>query len=281
MVDPSAPLDTDVAIETPEHIVFRHRVAGPARRLVAYLIDMVVCYGSFAVVAIVVVLTTVGTWGLNRAADDLRATTGVGIGLLLLLLFAIKWVYFTVLESRGGATPGKLALGCRVVTLTGRPPGFAAAALRNVLRAADALPLAYGTGVTSVAGLVSMSATSRFQRLGDLVAGTLVVVPARARPTQAIVLAPPLEPNELADWPEDVRLDADERLAIEMFLRRRQRLGAARQQELAGMLAPLVAARIGVTASDPARALALLYERATHTGRDDAPPSSRPPAEWR
>ena len=48
MVDPSAPLDTDVAIETPEHIVFRHRVAGPARRLVAYLIDMVVCYGSFA-----------------------------------------------------------------------------------------------------------------------------------------------------------------------------------------------------------------------------------------
>jgi uncharacterized RDD family membrane protein YckC len=280
-VDPSAPLDTDVAIETPEHIVFRYRVAGPARRLVAYLIDMVVCYSGFALVAIVVLLTAIGRDAFSRAADELRTATGVGIGLLLILLFAIKWIYFTVLESRWSATPGKLALGCRVVTLTGRPPGFAAAALRNVLRAADALPLAYGTGVTSVAGLISMSATRRFQRLGDLVAGTLVVVPERARLTQPIVLAPPATPTEIAEWPDDVRLDPDERLAIEMFLRRRPRLGSARQQELAGMLAPLVAARIGAGARDPARALALMYDRATHAGREDAPPSSRPPPAWR
>src|SRR5215469_14884313 len=86
IVDPSAPLDTDVAIETPEHIVFRYRVAGPARRLVAYLIDMVICYSSFVAVAIVVLLTTAGRDAFSRAADEVRTATGVGIGLLLLLL---------------------------------------------------------------------------------------------------------------------------------------------------------------------------------------------------
>jgi hypothetical protein len=41
------PLDTNVAIETPEHIVFRYRVAGPARRLLAYVVDLIVVYTAF------------------------------------------------------------------------------------------------------------------------------------------------------------------------------------------------------------------------------------------
>jgi hypothetical protein len=46
-----APLDTMVAIETPEHIVFRLRLAGPFRRLVAHLLDLAICYGAFVAVA--------------------------------------------------------------------------------------------------------------------------------------------------------------------------------------------------------------------------------------
>ncbi len=278
---PGAPLDTDVAIETPEHIVFRHRLAGPARRFLAYLIDMVVCYGSFLAAAFVVLVGALGGDALSRAAEDARTATGVGVGALLLLLFAIKWVYFTVLEARWGTTPGKRALGCRVVTLTGRPPGFGAASLRNVLRAADALPLSYGTGVLSAAGLVSMSATRTFQRLGDLVAGTLVVVPERPRPAEPIVLQPPADEREDEAIPERVHLDPDERLAIEMFLRRRAQLGPARERELAAMMAPFVEAKVGAPVADPSRALALLYERATRSGRGESPPSSRPPRTWR
>jgi len=271
-------LDTTVAIETPEHIVFHHRVAGPARRFLAYLLDLTICYGAFAVVSVLVIIVTIGTGAIAGAAES---ALGAAVGLLLLLFFAIQWVYFVVLEGWLGTTPGKRALGLRVVTTTGRPIGWRAAALRNVMRAADALPLAYTAGLLSVAGLVSMSTTRRFQRLGDLVAGTMVIVPERARAATPLILFPPAQPYELAQLPEDVRLDADERLAIEMFLRRRARLGRARELELANMIAGYLARRFSFRGEDPARTLALLYDRAANAGRSDAPPSSRVPGSWR
>jgi len=52
----AAPLDTDVAIETAEHIVFHYRAAGPARRALAYLIDLFVCYGVVLVIAFIVIM---------------------------------------------------------------------------------------------------------------------------------------------------------------------------------------------------------------------------------
>jgi uncharacterized RDD family membrane protein YckC len=277
-VPPSAPLDTDVAIETPEHIVFRHRVAGPARRFLAYLLDLIICYLVFFALAMLVLVAFVGTGGISDAADG---AAGTGIGLLLVVLFAIQWLYFAVLEAWHGRTPGKRALGLRVVTATGRPIGFRAAALRNVMRAADALPLTYSGGLLSIAGLVSMSTTRRFQRLGDLVAGTIVIVPERATVATPLILFPPAQPHELAQLPDDIRLDADERQAIEMFLRRGPRLGRARQLELAEMIAPRLSARFGLRNEDPARTLALLYDRAANAGRTDAPASSKVPGSWR
>jgi uncharacterized RDD family membrane protein YckC len=282
-VQPST-LDTDVAIETPEHIVFRHRVAGPCRRFLAFLLDVIVCYSVLAVSAVLVLLVAMGGGAVTGAAESLL---GAGAGLLMILLFAAQWLYFAVLEGWRGRTPGKAALGLRVVTATGRPIGFRAAALRNVLRAADALPLQYLAGLLSIAGLASMAATRRFQRLGDLVAGTMVVVTERAGVAAPLVLWPPVQPYETAQLPDAVHLDADERHAIEMFLRRRQRLGAAREFELAGMIAPLLAARAGFrpgdprSAADPSRILALLYDRAANAGRSEAPPSSRTPGSWR
>ena len=167
------------------------------------------------------------------------------------------------------------------MSTTGRPIGFRAAALRNVLRAADALPLTYTAGLLSIAGLASMSTTRRFQRLGDLVAGTIVIVPERATAATPLVLWPPAQPYELAQLPDDVRLDADERLAIEMFLRRRPRLGRARELELATMIAGPLADRFGFRGQDASRTLAVLYDRAANAGRIDAPASSRTPGSWR
>jgi uncharacterized RDD family membrane protein YckC len=275
---PAAALDTDVAIETPEHIVFRHKVAGPSRRFIAYLLDLIICYTAFIVVAFFVVLASIG---VSAATDSAESALGAGLGFLLVVLFAIQWVYFAVLEAWIGRTPGKAALGLRVVSTTGRPIGFRAAALRNVLRAADALPLTYTAGLLSIAGFASMATTRRFQRLGDLVAGTIVVVPERASVAAPLVLWPPAQPFELAQLPDDVRLDADERQAIELFLRRRARLGRGREMELASMIAGPLAERFGVRLPDPSRVLALLYDRAANAGRVDAPPSSRTPGSWR
>jgi uncharacterized RDD family membrane protein YckC len=274
----SAALDTDVAIETPEHIVFRYKVAGPSRRFLAYLLDLVICYTVFTVIAIIVVLVAAGAAAVTDATES---ALGAGVGILLVLLFAIQWVYFVVLEAWLGRTPGKAALGLRVVSASGRPIGFRAAALRNVLRAADALPLTYSAGLLSLAGFASMAATRRFQRLGDLVAGTIVIVPERAGVVAPLVLFPPAVPYELAQLPDDIRLDADERQAIELFLRRRARLGRAREMELAAMIAAPLSERFGLKLPDPSRVLALLYDRAANAGRIDAPPSSRTPGSWR
>jgi uncharacterized RDD family membrane protein YckC len=275
-MDPGAPLDTDIAIETPEHIIFRHRVAGPARRLLAYLLDLAICYGALAAIAVAVVTLSLGA----SAAASTTEALGAGVGVLLVLAFAIQWVYFAVLEAWRGTTPGKVAFGLRVLTTTGRPIGFREAALRNVLRAADALPLAYTAGCLSIAGLASMAVTRHFQRLGDLAAATIVVMPTRARAAVPLVLWPPAEPQELANLADVVRLDADERLAIEMFLRRRKELGPARELELATMIAPALGARFGVPSTDPSRTLALIYDRASNAGRSDAPASLRPPGSW-
>ncbi len=263
------PLDTSVAIETPEHIVFRYRVAGPARRLLAYLVDLVVCYGGALLISVIVLLAVAGGAGVGDAVDSAE---GLSDGIVLLVLFAAQWVYFVAWEATTGRSPGKMAAGLRVVTTTGRPIGFGAAALRNVLRAADALPTGYAVG------LASMALSPRFQRLGDLVAGTMVIVPERPGAAAMIRLWPPAQPNELVDLPEEVRLDADERSALEMFLRRRGTLGPAREYELASMIVRPLADRFGVRVQDPARTLALLYDRAANLGRGDAPPSSRMPA---
>jgi uncharacterized RDD family membrane protein YckC len=266
----SAPLDTDVAIETAEHIVFRYRVAGPARRLLAYALDLVFCYGAFAIVAELLVAVSLGA---ERAAGVAEQVSAASVGIVLVMLFAAQWVYFAAFEGWRGRTPGKAVFGLAVVSTTGRPVGPRAAVLRNVLRAADALPLAYTAGLASVAALLSMTMTKRFQRLGDLVAGTMVVVPDRALPMAPVVLWPPAQPGEAEALPEEVRLDAEERQAIEMFLRRRARLGRARELELAAMIAPMLGARFGSRAvsDDPARALALYYHRdAGGEARQDA-----------
>ena len=273
----TAPLDTDVAIETPEHIVFRHRLAGPARRFFAYLVDVMICYSLLAVLLVVIVVAAAGTAGVGGTVDS---AVGAGIGIWLVLLFAAEWVYFVVFETLRGATPGKRALGLRVVTTTGRPIGFRAAALRNILRAADSLPLPAALGLFSVAGLASMVMSGRFQRLGDLVAGTMVVIPEHAEIAGAIRLVPPAQPTELAALPDEVTLDVDERHAIELFLRRRPRLGRARELELAKILADPLSERLRVRESrghvaDASRLLALVYDRAANAGRAEAPLSSR------
>lgn len=262
-----APLDTDVAIETPEHIVFHYRIAGPARRAVGHLLDLLLCYLLVFLLGLLVVFAAMG--GALRSSD-LTASAKAGIGLVLLALFAAQWIYFVVCEAIWGRSPGKMAVGVRVVTTSGRPIGWRAAALRNLLRAADLLPFGY------IIGVFSMAVSSRFQRLGDLVAGTMVVLPETTRRAEPLELSPPAEPRELAELPEHIALDADERVAIEMFLRRRHTLGVAREAELASMIAGSIGKRIGYTHPNEARLLALVYDRAVNAGRTEAPPSFFP-----
>lgn len=107
--------------------------------------------------------------------DGVFFSTGRATTIAFFWLAVIVVAYFTWFETLFGATPGKAMLRLHVVMLDGGRPSFGAVFLRNLLRLIDVLPFFYIVG-----GLVAQS-TLHEQRVGDIVAGTIVV--ARTRPT--------------------------------------------------------------------------------------------------
>jgi uncharacterized RDD family membrane protein YckC len=161
MPNGAAQLDTRIEIVTPENIAFQYRVAGPFRRLPAYLLDAIIRALIIAAGALILGMT-LGFSGLP----------GLSIGLIFILWFAISWFYGGLFETFwNGQTPGKRLMRIRVVSIDGQPINGIQAVLRNFLREVDALPF-----YLFQVGLLSAMMNDRFQRLGDLAAGTMVVV---------------------------------------------------------------------------------------------------------
>jgi uncharacterized RDD family membrane protein YckC len=240
-----APLDTTVEIETPEHVRFRYQVAGPARRIAAYVIDFMVRGAVMMVVAIAVSVVSMATWG---------SLEGFETGAMLLAFFVIEWGYYVLSEVlMHGASLGKRALRLRVVQSDGLPITFLDSVLRNLVRAADLLPFCYAIG------LLSMSLDSRFRRLGDMVAGTIVIHEPRIGLSRRE--APPAKKIEGFDLPERIVLSRNERQALALFARRRPHLSAERAEELAELIAPALAARFSVRYQSAARFLDALQEK--------------------
>jgi len=100
------------------------------------------------------------------------------LAVMLILLFLVFAGYFTFFEwIWSGQTPGKRWLKLRVIREDGRPITFWEASVRNLLRALDMFPV----GSYSI-GLIAVFASTRDQRIGDMVGGTVVV---RERETEA------------------------------------------------------------------------------------------------
>jgi uncharacterized RDD family membrane protein YckC len=227
------PIDDHVEITTPEGVRLDLTVVGVGSRFVARLLDTLIQIG------LIIALAMVGA-----AVPD----SGVAAAVLLVLIFAVLLAYDIVLElAMGGQTPGKRATGVRVVDRQGRPVGFLASAVRNVVRIIDFLPMLYG------AGLVTMIATRHSQRLGDLAAGTLVVrerrtadVEYRARTSHA---TPTVPVEAVAHW--DVgAISPSEVATIRHFLDRRVSLPAGIRARLAADLASALASKVVGVPSD-------------------------------
>jgi uncharacterized RDD family membrane protein YckC len=135
------------------------------RRLAAGLVDAILMIAGLALV--------VGIWGNNSAdLDSGRLTLGLSLGWQPFLFYClIIFVCYVLFEGARSVTPGKLALGLRVVKYDGSPCGWVAALRRSILRPLDALPFA----VPYLVGLAAAGLSARRQRLGDMFAGTLVV----------------------------------------------------------------------------------------------------------
>ncbi|APR85857.1 INTEGRAL MEMBRANE PROTEIN (Rhomboid family) [Minicystis rosea] len=241
------PIDTTTEIETPEHVRFRYQVAGPAMRALAWLIDALARAAIAFVIGIVAVIAGLSTDSIEQASS----------GVVFVVMFLLEWWYYVFFETLwSGRTPGKRALSLRVVTEGGHPLTFVSSVLRNFLRAADFLPFLYAIG------LVVMGRDRRFRRLGDLAAGTIVIAEERHTVAAPLRLDPPPTAAELGRIPQRVPLTGEELSAVELFLRRHGRLSPARENELAEMVAPVFARRLGVRYKDASRFLGLLYHRA-------------------
>ncbi len=218
-------LDTLYTAETPEGIALSLRPAGVAPRVLAYMVDFGVRLGMYL------------------AASMLALPLGgMGYGLLLVLYFLLEWFYPVAFElSRAGATPGKRLFGLRVVMDSGLPVTPAASISRNLLRAADFLPLLYGFG------LLSMLLRQDFKRLGDLAAGTLVVY------HDTVALHGELPPAEAVAPARALTLR--EQAAIVSWAGRASRLTPARLDELAVLARSVTPEAPGRTPGDTTRQL--------------------------
>jgi uncharacterized RDD family membrane protein YckC len=158
-----------LSVETPESVAFAYELAGLGSRGIAFAVDTLVLGAIMLAEAVVVGGAFVLVYYLTRR--NLLETGGAWVlAGLLVLLFVTYWGYFVFGEvARGGRTPGKRALGIRVVRDDGSRVGAIDSLLRNFLRIVDAMPGLYAVGITSV--LLSR----KQKRLGDYVAGTVVI----------------------------------------------------------------------------------------------------------
>ena len=201
-------------ISTPEGVDLELRLAGVGTRFSGSLLDYLIKFAALGALALLVNLTLGG----------LVAGVVIAVGLFLALV-----VYDIVFEVRAaGATPGKRAVGVRVLLDDGGPVGVRASTVRNLLRLIEGLALLY------VPAVISILVTRHNQRLGDLAAGTVVARQAAAGGPSFKRYVPGSE--QLADW--DVSAITPEELAaVRSFLARRYGFDGTARSRVARSLA--------------------------------------------
>ncbi len=228
MVSPSDGFRQRLEIETPEHVALEYELAGLGSRALAAVADT----------ALVVLLMVAAGLLLQQ---PFAGTGVVGAIALAIVGFLLFWGYFTLFEAfRHGQTPGKRWLGIRVVSDTGHALTFSAAAIRNLLRMADLFPPPY------LLGGILVAVHPQAKRLGDLVAGTVVV---RDRPVEAPAAGPPLSRDEPALAAPT--LSDEEFRVLAGYVERASGLDAAVRARFAARLAARFAAGHPVRAAEP------------------------------
>jgi len=202
-------IDNQIYLETAEGIDIQLTPAGLGVRTLAFFYDFLIRAAIYVCAAIV-----------------LQFAGQFGMGLLFIITFTIEWFYPVVFEITQGATPGKKSYGLVVVYDNGLPVSFSGSLTRNLFRAVDFLPAFYTLGG------ICMLLSGKSKRVGDYLAGTMVVF--KERPIRL--------GNFSADKAQtiDIALDSEQQKAIIEFAERSKTLSNQRQQELANILAPIV-----------------------------------------
>jgi uncharacterized RDD family membrane protein YckC len=214
-----------ITIQTPEGVDLELTLAGIGSRFVAAFVDGVIRLALFFALAFV---TGLGRDLFASSGTDISAAAIVILSIASFLLMFGYDIFFEVLSS--GRTPGKRWSGLRVVRVGGRPVGFVASAVRNIVRIVDFLPVFYGVGMVTVA------VNRNNQRLGDMAAGTLVVREVRADDRIPAAVETAAARDEVATWDVSA-VTSNEIAAVRRFLQRRAELPYEARERIAGQLA--------------------------------------------
>jgi len=220
-----------LTIDTPEQVHLEFVLAGLGSRFMAAFLDTLIQAGLLAAVSFVAIVVAAAL-GWARASPS-WAAAGFILG-----AFTIIWGYYTIFEiAWKGQTPGKRWAKIRVIKESGRPITAFEAAARNVVRVVDWLPGMYGAGV------VTMLLNKRHRRLGDFVAGTLVVHESSERDPNLTFGGN--QPGE-AVLPQAASLSLQEVELIETFLARRMELPPGVRGQNGQRIADMVATRLAL-----------------------------------
>ena len=220
---------------TPEAVVIGFDTAGLPTRMLARMIDV-------GVQLVVVVAVLFGLGFLSGSGVSDVALTIAAFFLVPLVVFGYPIALETLWRGR---TLGKAALGLRVVTVEGAPIRFRHALIRGGADIVDLLGLGVLLVAPGIIGVIAISVSKRNQRLGDIVAGTIVVRErAGATRTQATAFTLPPGTEAYAATVDVSGLDGRSYQAIRSYLLRASSLRAEARQHVSTELARSIAARI-------------------------------------
>jgi uncharacterized RDD family membrane protein YckC len=222
-----------LVIETPERVPLHFALASIGNRFLACAIDH-----AIQAIAIGLILLSVSIMmSFPMIERTISSAPKWLLALMIFMLFLIFAGYFAFFEwAWSGQTPGKRWLKLRVIREDGRPITFWEAGLRNLLRTVDMMPAPFYS-----IGLISVFSTTRDQRIGDMVAGTVVVREREAEaPEFSQVFATPVSDPALRRSFKPVEFTANlnsltesEIQVVETFLRRRWDLSDVPRQWMA------------------------------------------------
>lgn len=246
-LDPPVRLDGTHTVLTPEYVEFNFVLAGLLSRFLALLFDTLV---SLLLTGALMLLVVLGATALSAAGAAVGGARlgeqlfGVGFAAQFVVWFLVDWGYMVLLESAwSGQTVGKRVMGLRVIQDTGVRVGVYQSLLRNLVRPLDKLPVFYLVG--GAAALLSPSQ----QRLGDLLAGTIVVRERRLK-IPAQLERPDGDTSLLADPDFRARvakLSTEEEQVLFSAALRREELGMEARLNLFATLARRLEDELGFT----------------------------------
>lgn len=243
-------------IETPEQVELRFPIAGIGSRFLAILTDSVIQGFALFLLFLAFVLIVAAMPKIPGAGSAPSSAAGKWfVAAAVMFYFLLYWGYYSLFDAFwNGQTPGKRLFKIRVIKDSGRQITLFEALARNLIRVIDMLPSFY------LIGVITMLCNKEQKRLGDLVAGTIVVhersdeQPLMSHNSRTFTASLYPQPIETAREPVSAlvpadgvaRLDAGDLNVIDTFFGRALDLDLDKRAEIAGRIADRMSAKMQV-----------------------------------